>query len=451
MEGNTDQLGRNAWSGFIDELQEAVTAFINEKNHLFVVTEDLKKQKLKAYCNAIDQICQGYNSATDEEKRDMDLLIKSYNNDINHIQEDTKEQENVKFHNIAEDFLLEDQSPVILTRTFNNSYDVTYGFILTNVSTEEWALLFASVEACKKPQAELDRITQIAAAGGDNNDPRNTEMKKIACKALNSKDTIRTLSSCMERNDWSHCGLVAPHNCCMLNMKRTADIAVCVIAQTPKDELTYPIFIGEVLGKKEAGSHNEQTYEGYTAALQALVFAPRGYYWEIPINVAKMYCLERDPVGGQILINDKTYNLTSSRNGTPHAMLEILRDLTCVFFYTLINLKPIAEYSACELYKANYREFLSSALEGGCQTNIRTHCWHVFTPRSAEWDDFTPPPSYHPNDAEDPEKPPVQKESRKKRYSIKCEGAAIPVTDSTYDFDRADPSFIQKMAPVHSI
>ena len=47
----------------------------------------------------------------------------------------------------------------------------------------------------------------------------------------------------------------------MPNMKRTADIAVCVIAQTPKDELTYPVCIGEVLGKKEAGSCNEQTYE----------------------------------------------------------------------------------------------------------------------------------------------------------------------------------------------
>ena len=298
-------MGHSTWNGFIDELQEAVTAFINEKNHLFIVTEDLKKQKLKAYRNVIDQICRRYNSATDEEKMDMDLLIKSYNNDINNIEEDMKEQENVKFHNVAEDFLLEDQSPVILTRTFNNSYDVTYGFVSTNVTREEWALLFASVEACKKPHAELDRIAQIAAAGGDNNDPRNTEMKKIVSEALNSKDTIRTLYSCMERNNWSHCGLIVPHNCCMLNTKRTADIAVCVIAQTPKDELTYPIFIGEVLGKKEAGSHNEQTYEGYTAALQALVFAPRGYYWEIPINVAKMYCLKRDPVKGQILINDK--------------------------------------------------------------------------------------------------------------------------------------------------
>ena len=323
------------WNRFIDELQEAVTAFINEKNHLFVVTQDVKKQKLKAYRNAIDQIRRGYNSATDEEKTDMDLFIKSYNNDINNIEQDTKEQENVKFCNVAEDFLLEDQSQVILTRTFNNSYDVTYGFISTNVSREEWALLFASVEACKKPQVELDRIAQIAAAGGDNNDPRNTGMKKIASKALNSKDTIRTLSSCMERDDWSHCGLIAPHNCCMPNTKRTADIAVSVIAQTPKDELTYRVFIGEVLGKKEAGSRNEQTYEGYTAALQALVFAPRGYYWEIPINVAKMYCLERDLVGGQILINDKTYNLTSSRNGTPCAMSEMLRLDMCFFLIHL--------------------------------------------------------------------------------------------------------------------
>ena len=92
------------WKGFIDELQEAVTAFINEKNHLFIVTQDVKKQKLKAYRNAIDQIRWGYKSATDEEKTDMDLLIKSYNNDINNIEEDMKEQENVKFRNVAEDY-----------------------------------------------------------------------------------------------------------------------------------------------------------------------------------------------------------------------------------------------------------------------------------------------------------------------------------------------------------
>ena len=203
-------------------------------------------------------------------------------------------------------------------------YDITYGFVSTSVSKEEWSSLFASVAACEKPQAELERIQSIA--GGDN------KMKNVAYKSLNSKDTIRTLSSCMERDDWAHCPLKHPHFCCMPNIKRTADIAVCVISQTPKDTLTYPIFIGEVLGRKEPGSINEQQYEGYTAAPQALVFAPRGYYWEIPVNIAVMCSLKKVPEKGNIRLHNKCYNLTSSRNGNPCAMSEMVRDLCLVFF-----------------------------------------------------------------------------------------------------------------------
>ena len=66
------------------------------------------------------------------------------------------------------------------------------------VSAKKNGVVFLPLlQACEKPQAELDRIQSIA--GGDN------EMKNVAYKSLNSKDTIRTLSSCMERDDWAHC------------------------------------------------------------------------------------------------------------------------------------------------------------------------------------------------------------------------------------------------------
>ena len=66
----------------------------------------------------------------------------------------------------------------------------------------------------------------------------------------------------------------------MPNRKRTPAIAVCVICQSHEDSVSYPILIGKILRKKEPGSQNEQRYEGYNATLQALVFAPHGYYWE---------------------------------------------------------------------------------------------------------------------------------------------------------------------------
>ena len=111
----------------------------------------------------------------------------------------------------------------------------------------------------------------------------------------------------------------------------------------------------------------------------------------------------------------------------------------------------VAEYSAPELYKANYREFLSSALTGGCQTNIHTPCWHVFTPRSAEWNDEEPPPPFHPKDVEDLEKPWRQKKKMNARYSITAQGCAVPVNEETYDYGQLDTAFIENFPPIHSI
>ena len=229
-EGNTDQLGHNAWNGLIDELQEAVTTFINEKNHLFMETEEKKDRKVMKYGEEISKINEELVNASEEKRHELELLKESYQADIKNIREDPNGDKNREFQNAAPDFLLEGQSPLIFTRTFNNSYDITYGLVSTSVSKEEWSSLFASVAACEKPKAELERIQTIA--GGDN------KVKNVAYKCLNSKDTIRTLSSCMERDDWAHCPLKHPHFCCMPNIKRTTDIAVCVISQTPKDTLT---------------------------------------------------------------------------------------------------------------------------------------------------------------------------------------------------------------------
>ena len=217
----------------------------------------------------------------------------------------------------------------------------------------------------------------------------------------------------MDRDDWPTCQDEFPHHCCMPNTKRTPDIAVCVIGQENEDKLNYPIFIGEVLGKKDRGSKNEQLFEGYNAALQSLVFAHRGYYWKIPETQAKMYILEKDPASASIIISNKEYNLIQRVRETnkPVGMTPMIKDLCHVFFDALLNLHTVAEHSAKELYAANYREFLSTGLEGGRAENIQSHCWHIFTPRSAEWNDANPPISYHDGDAEDPEK----KEEGKKK------------------------------------
>ena len=163
-----------------------------------------------------------------------------------------------------------------------------------------------------------------------------------------------------------------------------------------------------------------------------------------------MYSLEKVPEKGNIRIHNKHYNLTSSRNGNPRAMSEMVRDLCRVFFDAFINLRMVAEYLAAELYKANYREFLSSALTGGLQTNIHTPYWHVFTPRSAKWNDEQPPPPLHPKDAEDPEKPQRQKKKMNARYSITATGSAVPVNEETYEYGQLDTAFrVLRGSPRH--
>ena len=126
---------------------------------------------------------------------------------------------------------------------------------------------------------------------------------------MNAKDTLHTISPIMERSEWGECCLRNSDSCNMPNMKRTPDIAVCVICQSHEDSVSYQILIGEILRQKEPGSRNEQRHEAYNAVLQALVFAPCGYYWEIPITDAKMYKLERNPTRGEVRISLKTYHI----------------------------------------------------------------------------------------------------------------------------------------------
>ena len=131
-----------------------------------------------------------------------------------------------------------------MTKTFNNSYDITYGYLSTNVTKEEWTDLFSSVHSVEKPHAEHIRLVGTAIHSA-----HETELLKLANKALIAKDTPHN-SSIMERSEWGECCLRNPDSCNMPNKKRTPDIAVCVICQSHEDSVSYPILIGEILGKK---------------------------------------------------------------------------------------------------------------------------------------------------------------------------------------------------------
>ena len=97
-------------------------------------------------------------------------------------------------------------------------------------SWKEWTDIFSSVHSVEKPHAECISLIGTAVRSA-----HETELLKLANKALNAKDTLRTISSIMERSEWGECCLRNPDSCNMPNTKRTPDIAVCVICQSHED------------------------------------------------------------------------------------------------------------------------------------------------------------------------------------------------------------------------
>ena len=104
---------------------------------------------------------------------------------------------------------------------------------------------------------------------------RQTRSQEI--QHLQSKELLRTLSSAMEKPYWDTCQKAGTDPCMMPNVGRTPDICVTVIPDNYTQNLTYPIFVGEILGTKEQPVIT-QRYAGYNATMQSLVFAPRAYY-----------------------------------------------------------------------------------------------------------------------------------------------------------------------------
>ena len=139
-EGNTNQVRRNAWSGMIDELQKAVTSFINEKNRLFSQTARVNQDKIKAYKERIQKL-QNQLGLPDENVTEIQKLINVYKRDVEKLEDDEFCKASDEFRKKSPDFQLPGLPEIIVTKTFNNSYDITYGYVLTNVDKNSpvWA------------------------------------------------------------------------------------------------------------------------------------------------------------------------------------------------------------------------------------------------------------------------------------------------------------------------
>ena len=325
--GNTDQIGRRAWNGFMEYIEKSVATFVNE-------------------CNA------KYRNGKDRK--------------IN--------------PRATPDFLPDGIPEFISTTTHNNTYDISIGQITSSLTMEQVMSVYEKAketEVRKKgnrgPGAASAASTS-APTPGPSGDPAAAadipEYTQEQKDYRHMREMLKTLSSAMDKPIWDNCTNI-DDPCVMPNIKRVPDISVVVDGNDKT--LTYPILIGEVLGKKEKGPRNNQLYEGYNATMQCLVFGPRAYYFEIDTTEAALTILKKNPGTGTVTGKKKVYQLAHKDK-----LLELINDLSAALLDGMINVRPIAHVTATKLKERNYMDFLSPPPGKG--KKLQLHCWHVFVP-----------------------------------------------------------------------
>ena len=119
---------------------------------------------------------------------------------------------------------------------------------------------------------------------------------------------------------------------------------------------------------------NEEKFDGFNATMQSLCFAPRAYYGEIIEGDAVMYHLQKVPTNGSLDVEAITYRLYVKTD-----FQKLIKDICRALIDALVNLTPIAQYSAKCLKAANHRDFLN--VPSPHSQKIELHCWHIFVPK----------------------------------------------------------------------
>ena len=326
--GNTDQIGRRAWNGFMEYIEKSVATFVNE-------------------CNA-------------KYKNGKDPKINP---------------------RATPDFLPDGIPEFISTTTHNNTYDISIGQITSSLTMEQVMSVYEKAketEVRKKgnrgPGAASAASTS-ALTPGPSGDPAAAaadipEYTQEQKDYRHMREMLKTLSSAMDKPIWDNCTNI-DDPCVMPNIKRVPDISVVVDGNDKT--LTYPILTGEVLGKKDKGPKYNQLYEGYNATMQCLVFGPRAYYFEIDTTEAALTILKKNPGTGTVTGKKKVYQLAHNDK-----LLELINDLSAALLDGMINVRPIAHVTATKLKERNYMDFLSPPPGKG--KKLQLHCWHVFVP-----------------------------------------------------------------------
>ena len=225
--GNTNQVGRDAWHLHMQYIVDRVTRFVNRMNRNYTG----------------ERI--GMNPA--------------------------------EFPN----FLFPGLPPAINTRVYNNAFEISIGIVISSLDREDLNDVHNSaiediedptddddgaegaVGGVPAPTARRDTPTHEGDAPGTRRhtpahegdappagDAPAPPSSPCTQKHRQAKELMQTLSSAMEKPYWDTCQKTDRDPCLMPNIARTPDITVTLNPQNYTQNLTYPIFIGEILGEK---------------------------------------------------------------------------------------------------------------------------------------------------------------------------------------------------------
>ena len=398
--------------------------------------------------------------------------------------------------NKAPGFLPEDSPDFLYTQTYNNNYDISYGYLSSCMGMDETEALFVSanrtnqtvIQGTKgkgkankkgkggkkgrgKPKTSGGAGGSGAvgggaggsgAGGGGAGDGATLNLRKGDIdRAYHSNEVIRTVSSCMETPFWGTCSYQdANSKCNMPNAKRTPDVVIAGVPENNTKYIRFPLLTCEVCGSKPVGPRNNQKFDGLLATMQSLVFCPRGYYWEIGTTEVRIYKLQKVPEGGFIKIHEKVYDLIEEVPENPPdnqfpGMTEMISDLCAILLDGLINLAPICLNTANCLTAANYKDFLN--IPSVTRRKIEPHCWHIFVPQFLADQQKVHYP-YRDHDAEDPQKPTIHEDELVKKdhvpteAEVQAEECVIPVDEDALDYSQIiDKGFYQRLPTMRSV
>ena len=358
--GNLNQVGRSVWGSMIDLVQEML---VDEINNAIVEFDNEKANDLDKRLKELQTQMQNYRDeqglGPDDSDDRLAVEDKCYGQ-MKTAEGKLKESLELAVNKHPFPQLCNHSVPKYMyTEMYNNRWDLCHGYITTDLTSKQ-----------------METFYETAAEDGKNEDV-NIDHDK--CK--HRKEAMCTISEAFDHPCYYMCSRKLGHTCPLPNQKKMPNIVVAILPEDPTEYLKIPVFVWEVIGKKEIKEKGKREFAGFVTALQCLSTGPYCYYGEVDGDTVKLYHFQKIVDEGQIHITvEKFTYATKVPGGMSLQFGKIIERLKDIFVDIFVNLSWIKHECSRLMKSAKYRNFIA-AQGGRHDRGIEMHCWHIFEPR----------------------------------------------------------------------